>query len=136
MNLVAARMSQRWLAVGVVAVPVLLMGLSSPPSASRDVEPTAPSRVAPALAAPFPTDTLRTDATTGTPLILPLPAELRGAPVSRYTLLQGPALSGVAGRSLTWVPQGTDPGTYDIRLHAHHPDAQPDTLVVQVTLAQ
>lgn len=129
-------MSQRWLAIGAVVFAVLLMGLPSSLSASSDVEPTAPSRVAPALAAPSPPDTLRTDATTGTPLILPLPGELRDAPVSRYTLLQGPALSGVAGRSLTWVPKGTAPGTYDIRLHAHRPDAQPDTLVVQITLAQ
>jgi hypothetical protein len=51
-------------------------------------------------------------------------------------VLQGPALSGVAGRSFTWVPQDTAPGTYTALLHAQHPDAEPDTLVVQINLTQ
>jgi len=135
MNLVAARMSQRWLAVGAVVFSVLLMDLPASLLASNGVEPTAASRVAATPVAP-PTDTLRTDAPTGTPVVLSLPAELRDTPVSRYTILQGPALCGVAGRSFTWIPKNTDPGAYDIRLQAHRPDAQPDTLVVQVKLTQ
>lgn len=128
-------MSQRWLVVGAVSFALLLMSLPASLLASNEVEPTAASRVAAALLAP-PPDTLRTDASTGTPVVLSLPAELRDTPVSRYTVLQGPALCGVAGRSFTWVPKNVDPGTYDIALHAHRPDAQPDTLVVQITLGQ
>jgi len=135
MNLVAARMSQRWLAVGAVVFAVLLMDLPASLLASSGVEPTAASRVA-ATPVAFPPDTLRTDATTGAPVVFSLPPELRGTPVSRYTVLQGPALCGVAGRSLTWIPKNANPGTYDIRLQAHRPDAQPDTLVVQIKLAQ
>lgn len=128
-------MSQRWLAVGAVLLAVLLTGLPASLLASSDVEPTASSRVAAPSFVP-PPDTLRTDAPTGTPVVLSLPAELRNAPISRYTLLQGPALCGVAGRSFTWIPKNTDAGTYDIRLQAHRPDAQPDTLVVRITLTQ
>ena len=87
---------------------------------------------APRVAASFPPDTVRSTVPAGTPLIRLLPAEVDGAPVARYTLLRGPALSGVAGRSLTWIPRGVSPGTYDVRLRAAHPDAAPDTLVVRV----
>ena len=128
-------MSPRWLAVGAVLLAVLGLGPTFSPPVSANVEPTAAAWVAPALGSHLP-DTLRTNATTDAPLILSLPAELGGAPVSRYTVLRGPALCGVAGRSFTWVAPGTDPGTYDIRLHAHHADVQPDTLVVQITLTQ
>jgi len=127
-------MSPRWLAVGVVVVVAFgALGLTPLSPVSSKIEPAAASRVAPA---PVPPDTLRADATTATPLILALPADLGEAPVSRYTMLQGPALSGVAGRSFTWVPKETAPGTYTAHLQAQRPNTTPDTLVVQITLTQ
>jgi hypothetical protein len=125
-------MSPRWLVVGVV-VALGTLGLSSPAPTSTEVEPAAASRVA---QPPAPPDTLQAEATTGPPLILSLPAELGEAPVSRYTLLRGPALSGVAGRSFTWIPTDAAPGTYTAHLQARRPDAAPDTLVVEVTLTR
>lgn len=77
-------------------------------------------------------DTLQASATTGTPLILSLPAEVNDRPVTRYRPLQAPALSGVAGRSLTWILRDVEPGTYALTLQARRPNADPDTLVVQV----
>jgi len=109
--------------------PLLLLGAAFGPSF---VEPANSARVA-AASSP-PPDTLRSSISAGTPLIRSLPAELNGAPVRRYTLLRGPALSGVAGRSLTWITRGAAPGTYDVRLRAVHPDAAPDTLVVRVEI--
>jgi hypothetical protein len=145
-------MLERWLAVGALVSSLLLLSLTSAP---REIEPTASPRVAPA---PFPThgnrifaataapavlqrqnvgaDTIQADAAAGTPLVLSLPSEIGEAPVARYTVLQGPSLCGVAGRSFTWITEGTDPGTHDIRLRAHHPDAQPDTLVVRIELTK
>ncbi len=100
-----------------------LMGLSP-------LEPSAEARVATA----YPPDTLRSSVNAGTPLVLSLPAELGNAPVTRYSVLKGPALSGLAGHSFTWITRSTDPGTYDVLLRATYPDAAPDTLVVQVTI--
>ena len=77
-------------------------------------------------------DTLRATVAPGRPLIRSLPAEVGGAPVTGYAVLRGPALCGVAGQSFTWIPRGTAPGTYDVRLRATHPDAAPDTLVLRV----
>lgn len=125
-------MSHRWLAVGILVAAVSLLGLDVSPGT---VEPTAASRVA-AAHVPSPPDTLRASATVGTPVVLSLPGELRDKPVTRYTLLQGPALCGVAGRSFTWIPKDAAPGTYEVPLHAHHPDAEPDTFVVQIDLAE
>lgn len=95
-------------------------------------EPTTDSRVAPMPGAP--PDTLRTSAEPDTPLILTLPPTLEDQPVERYSLLRGPALSGVAGRSFTWIPQGAKPGTHEALLQAHHRDAPPDTLVLRIDL--
>ena len=95
-------------------------------------EPTNSPRVAATLVAP--PDTLRTSAEMGTPLILTLPAELNGRSVGRYSLLRGPALSGVAGRSFTWIPAGAEPGTHEALLRAESPDAPADTLVVRIAL--
>ncbi|MFB6098264.1 MAG: hypothetical protein ABEK84_03975 [Salinibacter sp.] len=72
--------------------------------------------------------------TSDQPVIHTLPAELNGHPVEHYTLLRGPALSGVAGRSFTWIPQGADPGTHEALLQAHAPNAPPDTLVLRIDL--
>lgn len=99
---------------------------------SGSFEPIISPRVAPPLTAP--PDTLRTSAEPGTPLVLSLPSELNGRTVERYSLLRGPALSGVAGRSFTWIPQGAEPGMHEALLQAHAPDAPPDTLVVQINL--
>jgi len=126
-------MFERWLAIGALVSSLLLLGLSPSPPLPSLVEPTESLRVAPTLRLPS-SDTLRADATSETPLLLSLPSELGDAPVARYTMLQGPALSGVAGRSFTWIPNGSNPGTYEVRLHAHHPDTAPDTLVLRIDL--
>ena len=96
------------------------------------LEPITAPRVALPLAAP--PDTLRTSAEPGRPLILTLPAELRGQSVERYSLLQGPALSGVAGRSFTWIPQGAEPGMHEALFRIHTPEAPADTLVLRIEL--
>ena len=110
-----------------------LLGLAgnagvAPPDA---LEPATGSRVAPATVSP---ETLRTTADPETSLILSLPAEVGGQPVERYTLLRGPALSGVAGRSFTWIPRGTDPGIHEALLQTQSPDAPADTLVLRIDL--
>jgi hypothetical protein len=83
---------------------------------------------------PAPPDTLAIEGPAGTPLVRSLPAEWRGVPVSGYAMLRGPALAGVAGRSLTWIPKGAAPGPHDLHLKARRPDAAPDTIVVRITL--
>ncbi len=95
------------------------------------LEPTTEPRVA----ASAPVDTLRASTEPNTPLVLTLPAELSGRPVARYALLRGPALSGVAGRSFTWIPEGAQPGTHEALLRAARDDAPADTLVVRIDLA-
>ena len=106
-------------------------GVTSP----APFEPTSGPRVAPVLSPDtLPPDTLRTSAEPGTPLILTLPSELDGRSVEHYTLLRGPALSGVAGRSFTWIPEGADPGVHEALLRPHAPDAPPDTLVLRIDL--
>jgi hypothetical protein len=124
-------MSQRWGPAGALLMVLILLGVwQTVPVISVSQPSTAPRVAAPAPAPSLP-DTLRST-TTGTPLIRSLPAELNGAAVSRYLILDGPALSGVAGRSFTWIPKGTDPDTVDVRLQARHPDAPADTLVLQI----
>jgi len=113
---------------------IALMGTTG----NRDVtslgpfEPTIGPRVA-QIPAP-PPDTLRTEVDPDTPLLLTLPAEVNGQPVDHYRLLRGPALSGVAGRSLTWIPRGAEPGTHEALLQTQSPDAPPDTLVLRMHL--
>jgi hypothetical protein len=85
---------------------------------------------------PVPPDTLAMEGPAGTPLVRSLPAELRGVPVSGYAMLRGPALAGVAGRSLTWIPKGAGPGPHDLHLEARHPETAPDTVVVRITLTE
>lgn len=123
--------------VHCAVVPLLaltLLGLEGN-APVESFEPTIRPGVAQTTAPGSPSpDTLRTPAEPNTPLILSLPAELNGHAVERYTLLEGPSLSGVAGRSFTWIPQGADPGTHEALLQTHTPDASPDTLVVQINL--
>ncbi len=114
--------------LGLALAPALLLLETADEARSSFEPPTAPRVAAP------PPDTLQSSAPTGTPLIRSLPADLDGTPVTRYTVLRGPALCGVAGRSFTCILEDTEPGTYDISLHAHHPDASPDTLVVRVSV--
>lgn len=114
--------------LGLALAPALLLLGTADEARSSFQPPTTPR-----VAATSP-DTLQASATAGTPLIRSLPADLNGTPVTRYTILRGPALCGVAGRSFTCILEGAEPGTYDISLHAHHSDASPDTLVVRVNV--
>ncbi len=118
-----------------VALPLLVLGLLSQ-MGNGSVTSKGPFEPAtgPQVARAVPSDTLLTSAEPGTPLILTLPSELNERSVERYTLLQGPALSGVAGRSFTWIPQGSDLGMHKALLQAHAPDASPDTLVLRINL--
>jgi hypothetical protein len=112
----------------LVAAALVLLGTVG--AASDVVEPvTAPRVAGPAVPPP---DTLRPTVAAGRSLIQTLPDEVGGAPVTGYTVLQGPALCGAAGRSFTWITRGVTPGTYDVRLRATHPGAAPDTLVLRV----
>lgn len=106
-----------------------LLGTGDVP-APRSFEPTTALRVAPV----FSPDTVRATVESSMPLILSLPTEVNGQSIQRYTLLQGPALSGVAGRSFTWIAQGADPGTYEAVLRAEVSDSPPDTLLLQINL--
>lgn len=122
------RASALLLALGLVGV-----GGNGDVTSPGSFEPTNSLRVAATLSAP--PDTLRTAAEPDTPLILTLPAELNGRSVERYSLLRGPALSGVAGRSFTWIPTGAEPGLHEALLRADSPDAPGDTLVVRIDLS-
>jgi hypothetical protein len=118
-----------------VLVPTLaavLLGLAGPGDASapKGLEPSAPSRVASPPSRP--PDTVRAATDAGVPLTLTLPETVKGRPVARYSLLRGPALSGVAGRSFVWIPEGAAPGSHHVLLRADAADAPPDTLVVQI----
>ncbi|MFP4227241.1 MAG: hypothetical protein ACLFTE_00260 [Salinivenus sp.] len=77
-------------------------------------------------------DTLKATVTAGEPLILTLPTTIDGTTVGSYRMLRGPALSGVAGRSLTWITRDVSPGSQDLSLQARRPGAAPDTLIVRV----
>jgi hypothetical protein len=120
-------------AVPLLALGLLGLGRNGDVTSTGSFEPTTGPRVAATLAAP--PDTLRTSAERGTPLILTLPSELNGQSVERYSLLRGPALSGVAGRSFTWIPEGAEPGTHEALLRAHLPDTPGDTLVIRIDLS-
>lgn len=134
MNLIFACMSQRWFPAGALLVALVLLGVNKAVPRLPSSNPDAAPRVAPIGTDPSLPDTLRAATTTGTPLIRSLPAELNDRSVSRYVVVEGPSLSGVAGRSFTWIPEGAAPGTYDVHLRAQHPDAQPDTLVLRIEL--
>lgn len=124
---------------GSVLLGLVLLGLGyeqeDPPS--NPLEPNLAPRVAPlAPSATGTRDTLRPSVEAGNPLILNLPTELESRTVDRYALIRGPALSGVAGYSFTWITRSVEPGTYDVLLRANHPDASPDTLVLHVEVQQ
>lgn len=81
-----------------------------------------------------PHDTLTSQVPADAPLVRPLPKKVNGATATRYRVLNGPALSGVAGHSFAWIPRDASPGTYSIRLRVDHPNAAPDTLLLQVNV--
>lgn len=121
---------------GVVSPFLLLIVLGLGVSAFEvPSEATGTARAATASSLSSPPDTLRASAKPDVPLILALPSLVGDEPVERYTLLRGPALSGAAGRSFTWIPRNADPGQYEALLEAHHQNVRSDTLVVRITLA-
>ncbi len=79
------------------------------------------------------TDTIERTVQAGAVLTTTLPATLNDSEVAAYRLVDGPAFSGVAGRSLTWPTHHTNPGMHPITVV---PDVQSpaDTLVVEVTI--
>lgn len=110
---------------------LLILGATLP---SAPFQPTTAPRVATAPSTPQVPDTLRASAERDTPLILSLPSSVENRSVAEYRLLRGPALSGVAGRSFTWIPHGAHPGRYEAMLGVRHPDPPPDTLVIRIDL--
>ncbi len=120
-------MSRPIVATAAFGMCLCLLGAASSRPALRTVEP-APE---PWVAQPSLPDTLEARVVAGETLIHTLPGGDENGAAS-YRMLRGPALSGVAGRSLTWITRGVAPGTYRLRLQAQRPDAAPDTLVLRV----
>jgi hypothetical protein len=77
-------------------------------------------------------DTLRASVEAGSPLIVALPVQTSGGPVSGYRVAEAPALAGVVGRSMTWITRDADAGTHRLLLEAYRPDAPSDTVTVLV----
>lgn len=116
----------------LLASAVLALGVGEP-SSSSPLEPDTDPWVAPSGSTVIPpVDTLHPTVEAGEPLILSLPTELDASPVSQYSLIQGPSLSGIADHSFTWMTHSVDPGTYEVMLEATRPDASPDTLLLRV----
>lgn len=118
-------------------VPLALLGglLLTGVLSLGSFEPADAARVA-RLPLPPPPDTVRASVPAGRALVYTLPDAVGGRTVDTYRLLRGPTLSGVAGRSLTWITRRTAPGTYTVLLEARRPDAPSDTLVVQIDVQQ
>jgi len=120
------RMLLRWTAPLVLAGPLLLFaGTMTPIPSEGGGSPGARLQYVRA-------DTVRATVTAGETLILPLPTTVDSRTVTEYRMIRGPALSGVAGRSVTWITQNPSPGRHDIHLRALHSNAGSDTLVVRV----
>lgn len=113
---------------------LLVLGLGATNSVAS-FEPTKNPRVARARLVP-PPDTITTTAEPHAPLILSLPSSVGTRNVERYTLISGPALCGVAGRSFAWIPEDAEPGWYQATLEAHAANAPADTLVVRIELGR
>lgn len=77
-------------------------------------------------------DTLRRTVQAGEPLVMALPDRHDTTGVDHYTLLRGPALCGVAGRSLAWATHSSDAGTHTLLLRPVAGSPLPDTLAVVV----
>ncbi|MFO8100409.1 MAG: hypothetical protein R6T83_12410 [Salinibacter sp.] len=122
-------MSRRIVGTAALGIGLLLLGVGHPTPSHGPLEPADKARVARATGAP---DTLTATVGAGDALILSLPDATRGTTVASYRMLRGPALSGVAGRSLTWITRDVAPGTYTLLLQARRPGADPDTMVVRV----
>lgn len=122
-------MPRRRFGAAALLVGLLLFGAAAPPSSLGALEPAATPWVAQRSPPP---DTLRATVPAGEALILSLPDATGGTTVASYRMLRGPALSGVAGRSLTWITNNVSPGRYDLRVQARRPGAPSDTLIVRV----
>lgn len=114
----------------VLTLCLLLLGTASE-FATVDNVSRVDSDSFPATAPP---DTLTATVSAGTPLVRSLPDTVDGTRVTRYAVLNGPALCGTAGRSFTWITRDVSPGAHDIRLLANHPEADPDTLLFRINI--
>lgn len=101
-----------------------------PPTAGSGVQ-TAPFAVRSAVQA----DTLRYAVTAGQPLIVQLPAEVRGRDAS-YRLLRGPALSWLVDRSFFWRTLSSEYGTMHVLIERYSEGREPNTLVLAVTVGR
>lgn len=121
----------------LVTSALLILGLGEAPQTSRSLDHDSKrSGVSTRSSVAPPIDTLYPTVDTGEPLILSLPSELDDSPVSQYSLIRGPSLSGVAHHSFTWMTDSVDPDTYEVMLQANHPETSPDTLLLQVEVQE
>ncbi|NBC86662.1 MAG: hypothetical protein GVY25_10775 [Bacteroidetes bacterium] len=111
------------------AVGMLILGFTVEPA---DAIRPVPER--PLSRAVADRDTLRQTVQAGESLILTLPGQVNGRPVSRYELIRGPALSSVAGRSLLWVTRRGDTGRHQIDLVAEADGSPVDTVRVEISV--
>ncbi len=114
------------LAFAVVCVIVWAL----PPTARSGVQ-TAPDAVRSAVQA----DTLRYAVTAGQPLIVQLPAEVRGREAS-YRLLRGPALSWLVDRSFFWRTLSSEYGTMHVLIEQRAAGREPNTLVLAIQVGR
>lgn len=112
-------------------VLVLLIGIFGLNSSIADEHPNNSATEPRTATVP---DTVVASTPQDTPLILSLPATVQDRPVTRYKILRGPSLCGVAGQSFTWVPHAAQNPPYHATLEAVHPDPPTDTLVVQMDI--
>jgi len=109
---------------------VCVIVLASPPAAGLGVQ-TARNPVRSAVQA----DTLRYAVTAGQPLIVQLPAEVRGRYAS-YRLLRGPALSWLVDRSFFWRTLSSEHGTMHVLIERRAEGREPDILVLAIQVGR
>lgn len=117
---------------GLVLLSTALLGFGRAPFPSAPLEPDTDPWVAQGSPSEVPVDTLRPTVEAGESLILSLPSQLASAPVTQYSLIRGPSLSGVADQSFTWMTHSVEPDTYDALLQATRSQAPPDTLLLRI----
>ena len=113
------------------AFAVVCVIVSALPASARSSVQTAPDAVRSAAQA----DTLRYAVTAGQPLIVQLPAEVRGRDAS-YKLLRGPALSWLVDRSFFWRTLSSEHGTMHVLIERRAEGREPDTLVLAITVGR
>lgn len=123
-------MPRECLAAFAAALLLHLLLVSTGVETSRAL--AAPSASPGATVSTTPPDTLVASTRPDTPLILSLPTTINDRPVSRYEIVNGPALCGVAGHSFTWIPRRAADSSHHASLQAVHPDAPSDTVVVRM----